>query len=62
VEIGAANIVVCGSACEAEARARILLRVHGSLAAAFRRALREWQGGTGQAGVMVALLDRGAEG
>jgi hypothetical protein len=53
---------VCGPACEAEARARILLRIHGSLAAAFRRALREWQNGTGQAGVMVALRDRAAGG
>jgi hypothetical protein len=62
VEIGVASIVVCGPACKAEARARILLRIHGSLAAAFRRALREWQGGTGQAGVMVVLLDRATEG
>ena len=58
VEIGAASIVVCGPACEAEARARILLRIHGSLSAAFRQALRDWQGGTGQAGVVLALLDR----
>ena len=28
VDIGAASIVVCGPACEAEARARILLRIH----------------------------------
>jgi hypothetical protein len=45
---------VCGPACEAEARARI----HGSLSAAFRQALHDWQGGTGQAGVVLALLDR----
>src|SRR6516162_6227803 len=57
VEIGAASIVVCGPACEAEARARILIRVHGSLSAAFRQALHDWQGGTGQAGVVLALLD-----
>jgi hypothetical protein len=58
VEIGAANIVVCGPACEAEARARILLRIHGSLLAALRRALRDWQSGRGKAGVILALLDR----
>jgi hypothetical protein len=45
-------------ACEAEARARILLRSHGSLSAAFRKALHDWQSGTGQAGVVLALLDR----
>jgi hypothetical protein len=58
VEIGAASIVVCGPTCETEARARILLRIHGSLSAAFRQALHDWQGGTGQAGVVLALLDR----
>jgi hypothetical protein len=58
VEIGAASIVVCGPACETEARVRILLRIHGSLSAAFRQALRDWQRGTGQAGVVLALLDR----
>jgi hypothetical protein len=58
VEIGAASIVVCGPACEIEARARILLPIHGSLSAAFRQALHDWQSGTGQAGVVLALLDR----
>jgi hypothetical protein len=58
VEIDAASIVVCGPACEAEARARILLRIHGSLSAAFRQALHDWQSGAGQAGVVLALLDR----
>jgi hypothetical protein len=58
VEIGTATIIVCGPACETEARTRILLRIHGSLSAAFRQALRDWQGGTGQAGVALALLDR----
>ena len=59
VEIATASIVVCGPACEAEARARILLRVHRSLSAAFRQALHDWQSGTGQAGVVLAMLDRG---
>ena len=59
VEIGIATIVVCGPTCEAEARARILLRVHGSLPTAFRQALHDWQSGTGQAGVVLAMLDRG---
>jgi hypothetical protein len=58
VEIGIASIVVCGPTCETEARARILLRIHGSLSAAFRQALHDWQGGTGQVGVVLALLDR----
>jgi hypothetical protein len=57
-EIGAATIIVCGPACEAEARARILLRIHGSLSVAFRQALHDWHDGTGQAGVVLALLDR----
>jgi hypothetical protein len=42
VEIGAASIVVCGPACEAEARARILLRIHGSAVAALQQALHDW--------------------
>ena len=58
VQVGAASIVVCGPACEAEARARILLRIHGSLSAAFRQALYDWQSGAGQAGVVLALLGR----
>jgi len=58
VEIGTASIVVCGPTCETEARARILLRIHGSLSAAFRQALHDWRSGTGQAGVVLALLDR----
>jgi hypothetical protein len=51
---------VCGSACEAEGRARILLRVHGSGITALQQALHDWQSGTGQAGVVLALLDRAA--
>jgi hypothetical protein len=62
VEIGAANIVVCGPSCEAEARARVLLRIHGSLSVAFRQALHDWQDETGPAGVMLALLDRQPKG
>ena len=58
VEIGTASILVCGPACEAEARARILLRIHGSPSAAFRQALHDWQSGAGQAGVVLALLGR----
>jgi hypothetical protein len=61
VEIGAASIVVCGPACEAEARARILRRFHGSPAAALQQALSDWRGGTGPAGVVLALLDLAAE-
>jgi hypothetical protein len=60
VEIGTASIMVCSPTCETEACARILLRIHGSLSAAFRQALHDWQGGTGQAGVILALLDRAA--
>jgi hypothetical protein len=61
VEIGAASIVVCGPACEAEARARILRRIHGSPAAALQQALSDWRGGVGPAGVVLALLDLAAE-
>jgi hypothetical protein len=59
VEICTATIIVCSPACETEACVRILLRIHGSLAAAFRRALQDWQAGTIQAAVVLALLDRG---
>jgi len=59
VEIGPATIIVCGPACETEARARILLRIHSSLPAAFRQALHDWQAGSAQAAVVLALLDRG---
>jgi hypothetical protein len=58
VEIATASIVVCGPACETEARARILLRIHGSAVNAIQQALHDWQGGTGQAGIVLALLDR----
>ena len=61
VEIGAASIVVCGPACEAEARARILRRIHGSVLAALQQALSDWRGGIGPAGVVLALLDLAAE-
>jgi hypothetical protein len=61
VAIGAASIVVCGPACEAEARARILRRIHGSPVAALRQALSDWRGGTGPAGAVLALLDLLAE-
>ena len=61
VEIGAANIVVCGPACEAEARAHILRRIHDSPVAALQQALSEWRGGTGPASVVLALLDLAAE-
>ena len=61
VEIGIATIVVCGPTCEAEARARILLRVHGSLPTAFRQALHDWQKWTGRADVTLTLLDCAAK-
>jgi hypothetical protein len=61
VEIGAASIVVCGPGCEAEARARILGRIHGSPAAALEQALSDWRGGTGPPSVVLALLDLAAE-
>ena len=61
VEIGAASIVVCGSACETEARARILRRIYGSPVAALQQALSDWQSGTGPPGVVLALLDLAAE-
>ena len=61
VEIGAASIVVCGPACEAEARARILRRIHGSPVAALQQALSDWRGGIGPASVVLALLDLAAE-
>ena len=57
VEIGAASIVVCCPACEAEARARILRRIHGSPMAALQQALSDWRGGTGPPSVVLALLD-----
>jgi hypothetical protein len=61
VEISAARIVVCGAACEAEARLRILRRIHGSPTAALQQALSDWRGGTGSAGVVLALLELAAE-
>jgi hypothetical protein len=60
-EIGAASIVVCGPACETEARARILRRIHDSPVAALQQALSDWRGGTGPPGVVLALLDLAAE-
>jgi hypothetical protein len=48
---------VCGPACEAEARARILRRIHGSPMAALQQALSDWRGGTGPPSVVLALLD-----
>ena len=62
VEIGIATIVVCGPTCEAEARARILLRVHGSLPTAFRQALHDWQKWTGRADVTLTLTRLRSEG
>ena len=59
--VGAASILVCGPACEAEARARILRRIHKSPVAALQQALSDWQSGTGPAGVVLALLDLAAE-
>ena len=61
VEIGAASIVVCGLACEAEARTRILRRSHDSPVAALRQALSDWRGGTGPPSVVLALLDLACE-
>jgi hypothetical protein len=61
VEIGAASIVVCGPACETKGRARILRRIHGSAVAALHRALSDWRGGVGPAGVVLALLDLAPE-
>ena len=61
VEVGAASIVVCGPACETEARARILRRIYGSPVAALRQALSDWRGGTGPPSVVLALLDLAAE-
>ena len=61
LEIGAASIVVCGPACETEARARILRRIHDSPVAALQQALSDWRGGTGPPGVVLALLDLAAE-
>jgi hypothetical protein len=61
VEIGAASIVVCGPACEAEARSCILRRIHDSPVAALQQALSDWRGGTGPPGVVLALLDLAAE-
>ena len=61
VEIGDASIVVCGPACETEARARILRRIYGSPVAALQQALSDWRGGTGPPGVVLALLDVTAE-
>ena len=45
----------------AEARARILRRIHGSPAAALQQALSDWRGGVESAGVVLALLDLAAE-
>ena len=61
VVVAAASVVVCGPACETEARARILRRIHGSTVAALHQALSDWRGGTGQSGVVLALLDLPAE-
>ena len=61
VEIGIVTIVVCGPTCEAEARARILRRIHGSVLAALQQALSDWRGGTGPPSVVLALLDLAAE-
>jgi hypothetical protein len=61
VEIGAASIVVCGPACETEARARILRRIHGSPMGALQQALSDWRGGTGPPSVVLALIDLAAE-
>ena len=61
VVVGAASIVVCSPACETEARARILRRIHGSPTAALQQALSDWRGGTGSAGVVLALLELAAE-
>ena len=61
VEVGAASIVVCGPACETEARARILRRIDGSPVAALRQALSDWRGGTGPPSVVLALLDLAAQ-
>jgi hypothetical protein len=61
VEIGSASIVVCGPACEAEARARILRRIHDSPVAALQQALSDWRGGTGPPSVVLALIDLAAE-
>jgi hypothetical protein len=61
VEIGAASIVVCGPTCEAEARARILRRIHDSPVAALQQALSDWRRGTGPPGVVLSLLDLAAE-
>ena len=61
LEIGAASIVVCEPACETEARARILRRIHDSPVAALQQALSDWQSGTGPPGVVLALLDLAAE-
>ena len=54
--------MVCGPTREAEARARILLRLHGSLPTAFRQALHDWQKWTGRADVTLTLLDCAAKG
>ena len=61
LEIGAASIVVCGPACETEARARILRRIHDSPVAALQQALSDWRGGTGAPSVVLVLLDLAAE-
>ena len=61
VEIGAASIVVCGPACETQARARILRRIYGSPLAALKQALFDWQRRTGLPGVVLALFDLAAE-
>ena len=53
--------MVCGPTREAEARARILLRLHGSLPTAFRQALHDWQKWTGRADVTLALVDCAAK-
>ena len=55
--VGAASILVCGPACEAEARARILRRIHDSPVAALQQAVSDWRGGTGPPSVVLALLD-----
>src|SRR6516162_10274941 len=61
VVVAAASVVVCGPACETEARARILRRIHDSTVAALQQALSDWRGGTGPPSVVLALIDLAAE-
>ena len=52
---------MCSPACEAEARARILRRIHHSPVAALQQALSDWRAGTEPPSVVLALLDLAAE-